>query len=208
MAKAIGRAVERSVRVVPTPAWLFMKAARMGSYPIELLSNVRYYIDDHKRGAFELGAPTTDVLDVTGRPAEDYETIARHYALPHNQRTLGKRFREFAQFLMAPLDQFHTRGILATAELAGAAGLGCGIGGPARYLAATFGCRMTGVDLSPDFIDAATCLTARCGLSDRVTFHVGDALHLPFEDAVFDSVPAACGDEHRGPHRPRMPNCL
>lgn len=98
---------------------------------------------------------------------------------------------------LAPLDQFHTRGILATAELAGAVGLapasrvldlGCGIGGPARYLAATFGCSVTGVDLSPDFIDAATYLTARCGLSDRVTFQVGDALHLPFEAGVFDSV--------------------
>ena len=91
----------------------------------------------------------------------------------------------------------HTRGILATAELATAAGLepsmrvldlGCGIGGPARYLAATFGCKVTGVDLSPSFIDAATYLTARCGLSDRVTFRVGDALHLPFEDAAFDVV--------------------
>jgi SAM-dependent methyltransferase len=33
-----------------------------------------------------------------------------------------------------------------------------------------------------------TWLTARCGLSDRVTFHVGDALHLPFEDEAFDAV--------------------
>ena len=58
---------------------------------------------------------------------------------------------------LAPLDQFHTRGMLATAELAEAAGiksstrvldLGCGIGGPARYLAATFGCPVTGVDLA------------------------------------------------------------
>ncbi len=98
---------------------------------------------------------------------------------------------------LAPLDQFHTRGILATAELAGAArldvstrvlDLGCGIGGPARYLAATFGSKVTGVDLSPSFIDAATYLTARCGLSDRVTFQVGEALHLPFDDASFDAV--------------------
>src|ERR1700736_1021188 len=77
MAKAIGRAVGRSVRVVPTPAWLFMKAARMSGYPIDVFSGIRYYIDDHKRGAFELGAPTTDVLDVTGRPAEAFETLAR-----------------------------------------------------------------------------------------------------------------------------------
>lgn len=112
---------------------------------------------------------------------------------------------------LAPLDQFHTRGILATVELAHAAGLdratrvldvGCGIGGPARYLAATFGCKVTGIDLSPGFIDAATYLTARCGLSDRVTLHVGDALHLPFEDATFDAVflqHVAMNIEDRGP---------
>ena len=86
MAKAIGRAVGRSVRAVATPTRMFMKTARMGGYPIDLLSNLRYYVDDHKRGAFELGAPTTDVLDVTGRPAEDFETIPRRYAaLPRNQ---------------------------------------------------------------------------------------------------------------------------
>jgi NAD(P)H dehydrogenase (quinone) len=104
MAQAIGRAVGRSVRVVPTPAWLFMKAARMAGMSIDLMSNVRYYIDDHKRGAFELGAPTTDVLDVTGRPAEDFETIARRYAaLPQNRRTFGNRVRELPQCMTAPL---------------------------------------------------------------------------------------------------------
>jgi SAM-dependent methyltransferase len=98
---------------------------------------------------------------------------------------------------LASLDQFHIRGILATAELANSArvapltrilDLGCGIGGPARYLAATFGCQVTGVDLSPAFVDAANYLTARCGLSDRARFQVGDALHLPFDDAAFDVV--------------------
>jgi uncharacterized protein YbjT (DUF2867 family) len=103
MANAIGRAVGRSVRVVPTPAWMFLKAARMFGMPIDILSGVRFYIDDHRRGAFEVGAPTTDVLDVTGRPAEDFETIARRYAaLPRNQRTLGNRLREFAEFLITP----------------------------------------------------------------------------------------------------------
>jgi uncharacterized protein YbjT (DUF2867 family) len=104
MAKAIGRAVGRSVKVVPTPTWLFMKAARLTGYPIDVFSGIRYYIDDHKRGAFELGAPTTDVLDVTGRPAEDFETIARRYAtLPRNQRTFGNWLREFVQFMLTPL---------------------------------------------------------------------------------------------------------
>jgi hypothetical protein len=104
MGKAVGRAVGRSVRVVPTPTWLFMKTARMGGYPTDVLSGVRYYIEDHKRGAFEVGAPTTDVFDVTGRPAEDFETIARRYAAsPSNQRTLGNWLRTFAQFMLAPL---------------------------------------------------------------------------------------------------------
>jgi SAM-dependent methyltransferase len=98
---------------------------------------------------------------------------------------------------LAPLDQFHTRGIMATAELAGAArldssarvlDLGCGVGGPARYMAATFGCKVTGVDLSPAFIEAASYLATRCGLGDRVAFEVGDALQLPFEAGSFDAV--------------------
>lgn len=104
MAKAIGRAVGRAVRFVPTPTWLFMKGARMSGYPIDLFSGIRYYISDHDRGAFELGAPTTDVLDVTGRPAEDFETIARRYAEPfRNQRAFGNWVRALAQFILTPL---------------------------------------------------------------------------------------------------------
>jgi NAD(P)H dehydrogenase (quinone) len=103
MASAIGRAVGRSIRVVSTPAWLFMKAARLYGISINELSGVRYYFEDHRRGAFELGAPTTDVLEVTGRPAEDFETIARRYAaLPRNARTVRNRLRALADFLLAP----------------------------------------------------------------------------------------------------------
>jgi uncharacterized protein YbjT (DUF2867 family) len=104
MAKAISRAVGRSVRVVPTPTSLFMKAARNYGISIDTLRNVRYYIDDHRRGAFEFGAPTTDVLEVTGRAAEDFETIARRYAaLPRNQRTFSNWLRELAEFVIASL---------------------------------------------------------------------------------------------------------
>ncbi len=104
IARIIGRAVGRSVRVLPTPAWMFMKTARGGGLPIDLLSGIRYYIEDHRHGAFELGAPTSDVLEVTGRPAEDFETIARRYAaLPRNRRTLGNRLRTLVQFAVTPL---------------------------------------------------------------------------------------------------------
>jgi len=111
--------------------------------------------------------------------------------------TLAPEDQPLSVAQLAPLDQFHLRGILATQELADAAGLepsshvldlGCGIGGPARYLAASYGATVTGLDLSPGFVDAATYLTARCGLTDRVAFQVGDALHVPVEDASFDAV--------------------
>src|SRR6185437_13813567 len=104
MARAIGRAVGRSVRVLPTPTWMFMKTARSGGLPIDLISGIRYYIEDHKRGAFEVGAPTSDVLEVTGRPPEAFETIARRYAaLPRNRRTLGNQLRTLVQFAITPL---------------------------------------------------------------------------------------------------------
>lgn len=66
--------------------------------------------------------------------------------------------------------------------------VGCGIGGPARYLATTFGCRVTGIDLTADFIDAARLLTEKMGLRDLVDFECADATRLPFDDATFDVV--------------------
>src|SRR5258708_4292089 len=135
--------------------------------------------------------------DITTKVREHYSPADLIDRIESALATITPEDQTLTVAQVAPLDQFHTRGILATVELAGAAGLesssrvldiGCGIGGPARYLAATFGCKVTGLDLSPSFIDAATYLTARCGLSDRLTFQVGDGLHLPFEDATFDAV--------------------
>ncbi len=96
---------------------------------------------------------------------------------------------------LAPLDQFHARGLAATIELAEAASvqtgesvidIGSGLGGPSRYLAATFGCRVSGVDLSPTFVEAATFLAERCALADKVDYRCADALALPFQDGTFD----------------------
>jgi NAD(P)H dehydrogenase (quinone) len=104
MAEAIGRAIGRHVRVVPASTALFLKSARLSGVPVDIMSNVRYYLEDHRQGAFECGAPTTDVLELTGRPSEDFETIARRYAAyPHNQRTLRNWLVQFTQFLLAPL---------------------------------------------------------------------------------------------------------
>ena len=66
--------------------------------------------------------------------------------------------------------------------------IGCGIGGPARYFADEFGCRVTGIDLTEEYIAVAQMLTARFGIEDRVDFECANALDLPFEDGSFDVV--------------------
>lgn len=96
---------------------------------------------------------------------------------------------------LAPLDQFHTRGLAATEELAAAVGLdaasrvldiGSGLGGPSRYLASRFGCRVQGIDLSPAFVAAARHLARRSGVADRVSYDCANALDLPYEADSFD----------------------
>ncbi|MCH7777375.1 MAG: class I SAM-dependent methyltransferase [Gemmatimonadetes bacterium] len=96
---------------------------------------------------------------------------------------------------LAPFDQFHGRGLEATEEVADVLAVaatdhlldvGSGFGGPARYIADRFGCRVTGIDLTAEFCDVARHLTQMLGLEDRVAFEQGDALAMPFADASFD----------------------
>ena len=110
---------------------------------------------------------------------------------------LGKDVDALTVDDLAPLDQFHGGGKPATVRLARLAALrpdanvldvGGGFGGPARTLAAEFGCRVTVIDLTETYVRAAEMLTERLGLAGRVTHRVGDALALPFGDASFDVV--------------------
>jgi sarcosine/dimethylglycine N-methyltransferase len=96
---------------------------------------------------------------------------------------------------LAPIDQFHGLGVIATADLGAALqpepsdqllDIGCGIGGPARWFAAKFGCRVTGVDLAPEICDAAHELNSLTGLAERVQILQGSALALPVPAAGFD----------------------
>jgi NAD(P)H dehydrogenase (quinone) len=104
MAEILSRALNRKVRRIDLPWWMFRKAARMQNAGAFLMSGLRYYVEDHKQGAFALGAPTNDVLEVTGRPAEDFETTARRYAArPEAQRTFGNRLRTFVDFMRTPV---------------------------------------------------------------------------------------------------------
>ena len=96
---------------------------------------------------------------------------------------------------LAPIDHFHARGFPATVELGDRLpvepgdhilDIGCGLGGPARYFAQRFDCRVSGIDITEPFIEAGKKLTALLGLSDRVSIEQGDGHQLPFGDGVFD----------------------
>ena len=66
--------------------------------------------------------------------------------------------------------------------------VGSGLGGPSRYLAWHYGCRVSGVDLTAEFVRVAEMLTRLTGLVGKVDYRQGNALDLPFEDASFDVV--------------------
>ncbi|RWG88467.1 class I SAM-dependent methyltransferase [Mesorhizobium sp.] len=135
---------------------------------------------------------------------DDFDRVRDHYratGLTERLKTalavFGPEEQQLKPEQLATLDQFHTRGLAATAELAKLAGIaadmsvldvGSGVGGPARFLAATHSCEVTGIDLSEPFVEAAQYLTARTGQGGAVSFKAGSALALPLDDGGFDVV--------------------
>ncbi|HLW92021.1 MAG TPA: class I SAM-dependent methyltransferase [Roseiarcus sp.] len=134
----------------------------------------------------------SDVLDGV---RDHYRATGLTERLKTALAALGPEDQRLTPQQLGALDQFHTRGLAATAELAKLAGIaadmsvldvGSGVGGPARFLAATYGCRVTGVDLSEPFVEAARYLTQRTGQSEKASFKTASALELPFDDESFD----------------------
>src|SRR5215475_10402013 len=107
----------------------------------------------------------------------------------------GKDLANLTHGDLAALDEFHVGGREATQELAAQMELGpglhlldvgSGIGGPARYFAAEHGCKVTGIDLTEEFVSVAKGLTRQTKLDRLVEFWHGSALAMPFEPASFD----------------------
>ena len=130
------------------------------------------------------------------------EKIADHYTSGELQERLNAALRDDGVDpdrptieTLAPYDQFHGRGMEATEEIAGMLkvaatdhllDVGSGIGGPGRFMAQRFGCKVTGIDLTAEFCDVARHLTRLLGMQSKVHFEQGDALAMPFADATFD----------------------
>ena len=154
---------------------------------------------------------SASVTDVTDVPAKRGNTVTdltaavkQHYAIANlGERILAALEAEGIDTnilnpeILAPIDQFHGRELAGTIDHAAMVeigpetdilDLGCSVGGPARWLAKTFGCPVIGIDLTDEYIEAAKLLTERCGLEGQVSFHCCSALDLPFDDASFDIV--------------------
>lgn len=132
------------------------------------------------------------------------DTIAEHYTMQDLAEAIftglkqaGKDLNNLKQEDLAPVDEFHIRGREATVELARQLGLnaykhildvGSGVGGASRYLASTYGCRVTGLDLTEAYCHVARLLADRIGLGQLIAYRQGSALDMPFENASFDIV--------------------
>lgn len=96
---------------------------------------------------------------------------------------------------LAPVDEFHIGGRAATdhlidqmvfAEQNHVLDIGCGLGGAARHIANHYKCHVTGIDLTPEYIETGNVLSAWLSLDYSVTLKQGSALSMPFQDNQFD----------------------
>lgn len=104
MAAIIQKVIGNHVRPINLPYEMFLKVARMQGVDPFQVYNLRYYMEDHKQGTFEFEGGVTDVLQqLTGSPAEDFETTVRRYAaLPFARKTLSNRLRVLINFMITP----------------------------------------------------------------------------------------------------------
>jgi SAM-dependent methyltransferase len=109
-------------------------------------------------------------------------------------RRAGKDLEHLTQQDLSAIDEFHLGGRESTEALVSFMDLrpgmhlldvGCGIGGPARYFA-ELGCRVTGIDLTQEFLRVAENLTRLVNLNHGITFRQASGLALPFEAGTFD----------------------
>lgn len=130
------------------------------------------------------------------------KAIADHWARGDVYALIVSALRKMSKSLdaltvedLAPVDHFHARGLPATVELADrlpikagqyVVDIGCGLGGPARYIAKRFQCKVSGLDITGPFVEAANKLTALLRMEDQVTIEHGDGQRLQYADASFD----------------------
>ena len=128
--------------------------------------------------------------------------VSRHYthgslieAISSGLTSLGKTEDTITVDDLAPVDEFHIGGRRASEEFLGQLGLsaqshildvGCGLGGAARFVAGRYGSRVTGIDLTSEYVETGNTLCKWVGLDKRISLQQGSALAMPFPDSQFD----------------------
>lgn len=130
------------------------------------------------------------------------ESIINHYTqqnlcekILQALKKSGKDIQNLTLEDLAPVEEFHFRGREATKEIAEKLKLsskikvldiGCGIGGPSRFFAKNYGCKVVGIDITPEYCEVATMLSKRTGLGNKTEFHASNAISTPFDNEEFD----------------------
>lgn len=129
-------------------------------------------------------------------------TVSKHYthgdllgAIETSVSKLGKSADSVTIDDLAPVDEFHIGSRVATEHLLNQLhfsdqdhilDVGCGLGGASRYVANKHNNQVTGIDLTPEYIDTGNALCSWVGLDKQVTLHQGSALAMPFDNESFD----------------------
>jgi ubiquinone/menaquinone biosynthesis C-methylase UbiE len=130
------------------------------------------------------------------------QDVTNHYthgdlasAIRSGIESLGKKAETVTVNDLAPVDEFHIGGRQASEDFLGQLDLssekqvldvGCGLGGAARFVASRYGCRVTGIDLTPEYVETGNVLCGWVGLGNSISLHQGSAFAMPFADRAFD----------------------
>jgi len=131
------------------------------------------------------------------------DKVSTHYknthlltAITQGLAQLGKNSKTVTADDLSAVDEFHIGGRTASKKLLDQLNLfndchildiGCGIGGASRFAAHTYKSHVTGIDLTPEYIETGRALCAWLELDHQVALHHGSALSMPFNDRSFDA---------------------
>jgi ubiquinone/menaquinone biosynthesis C-methylase UbiE len=131
------------------------------------------------------------------------DRVAAHYShggllrsILDGVHRLGKSADTVGVDDLAPVDEFHIGGRVATELFLDQLGIaaddrvldvGCGLGGASRFVAEQYGCQVTGIDLTNEYVRTGEIMCAWVGLDDLITLDCGDATATPYPDGAFDT---------------------
>lgn len=132
----------------------------------------------------------------------DDNLIVGHYthgalleAIQQGIRALGKTEADVTIEDLGPVEEFHIGGRQASTDFLDQLNLrpddlvldvGSGLGGVARFAAAKYGCRVTGIDLTREYVQVGQVMNEWVGLQDQIVLEQGSATSMTFADATFD----------------------